>query len=621
MITESAVDGNMKRKGIVLKNWLSLRSLILCSILLVLAISMTIMSNSFYRFYINDKTEHIQNEMTSYIDNSVQLIGKRMSTIQNRANSFSADKRLYQILAPLTVQEYPTKLTIWNTEREISDLLTEYFGEFDMFSVDLVTEWFVFNDVIGKTVGVSTRQYLQSEIFKNAHRTDGNPIWLINYSYADMFNESSYARTKNAYRNLYGIARLISRDYLIKHKSYHLDRGELQPVLVLAENTSTFDSYFGSDTPFQHATILIADSDSNFVYSNKGVDDITYMEECAHKLIELKEDYGSIEGPDVIYYRKKLFENDWYVYMMVDKDTVGSEINAVIRSVLIRNIVITAAVALILALVLGFYITKPIHGLMEGFNRIGRGEMGTFVEEDTYIEFSKLMKGYNDMALRLQKLIHENYEVRLSKQEFEMAALSQQMNPHFLYNTLGIINWMIDEGSYDRAREMIVMLGKMLHYTAQNTEAITELRWDIEWMKSYIQIAAVRYERNYDIRFEIPEALLECQVPKLFLQPFVENSVLHGFKGKKEGCVLIKAERNGEQLQFDIIDDGNGIPVETINALNKAFQMESDFKESGSIGLYNTNRRITLLYGDAASVRILSADSGAHIRIIMPATV
>ncbi|MEG0767533.1 MAG: histidine kinase, partial [Clostridia bacterium] len=161
----------------------------------------------------------------------------------------------------------------------------------------------------------------------------------------------------------------------------------------------------------------------------------------------------------------------------------------------------------------------------------------------------------------------------------------------------------------NRADRMILALSSMLRYTSDNKCELTPLRNDVEWLKKYLTLMNLRYENGFDSVWEIPEALMDLPIPKLFLQPFIENSIVHGFPDReKGGKIVICAREETDKWTFMVSDNGVGIPPERICGL-----LSEDGRASG---MQNVRRRIQLMYGEKEGVTI-QACPGGGTRVII----
>ncbi|WP_319562812.1 sensor histidine kinase [Marispirochaeta sp.] len=216
----------------------------------------------------------------------------------------------------------------------------------------------------------------------------------------------------------------------------------------------------------------------------------------------------------------------------------------------------------------------------------------------------------------LKTFIERSYlKVQLSERMYrtrtiELLALQSQMNPHFLFNTLETINWKVMgfTGNPNEANEMITSLSDVLQYSLRGDQREVSLEEEIENTRSYIAIQKVRYRDKFEVVWDCNDELLECGVMKLLLQPLVENSIYHGIKTMKgSASIHITVRSAGEAMEILVKDTGSGIPREILKNILESLTEEREEKDLAShIGLYNTNKRLKLLYGDEYGLQIHS---------------
>lgn len=245
-------------------------------------------------------------------------------------------------------------------------------------------------------------------------------------------------------------------------------------------------------------------------------------------------------------------------------------------------------------------------------------------------EIGELSLAFNEMLERIRNLIYEvgtletqNKEAELKKAVAELDMLQSQINPHFLYNTLDSISMMAYIHKDYETRNMVVALGKLLRLGIFNGDKIIPLKEELTHAKSYITIQKMRYPDLFDISFDIPPELIECRIPKLILQPLIENSLHHGIENKRsKGHIVITAAQNKNTLVLDIIDDGAGMTQERLSQITEQLNSNVEmFNPGSSIGILNVHSRIRLYFkeDDNYGIKILSSSSqGTHIRITLP---
>ena len=218
------------------------------------------------------------------------------------------------------------------------------------------------------------------------------------------------------------------------------------------------------------------------------------------------------------------------------------------------------------------------------------------------------------MEKEISRLIHENYEIRLREKETQLKMLSIQINPHFLYNTLNTINMLAIRNGDEETSDLIVSLSEMLQYSLKNGEEKIRLEEEIAWLSNYLYIMTRRYSNVFQTEFDIDEELMECKVPKFFLQPLVENAIRHGFEGIKEGGLLrVTACREQDSIHFQVQDNGKGMDQKTID------HFITEGMNNDRIGLSNVHRRLLLIYGKRYRVSVESAPGqGTLLNLYLP---
>jgi two-component system, sensor histidine kinase YesM len=224
------------------------------------------------------------------------------------------------------------------------------------------------------------------------------------------------------------------------------------------------------------------------------------------------------------------------------------------------------------------------------------------------------------MIEKIEGLIREVEAASTKRKDAEIAALEAQVNPHFLYNTLDTINWMaIDRNEYEISNA-IGSLAEILRYGIDKSNEIVEIRREIEWLKHYISLQQTRLKDTFDFRLDVDPSALDCRIHKLLFQPFVENSILHGFRGVDTKHELrVSIGRDGGRINVTIADNGRGIDEGTLREIELgSFASESG---KGRIGMINAIGRIKMYYGADAAVDIESAPGeGTRISIYYPAS-
>ena len=201
---------------------------------------------------------------------------------------------------------------------------------------------------------------------------------------------------------------------------------------------------------------------------------------------------------------------------------------------------------------------------------------------------------YNLLLAKIQKLTKDIEEKENSKRIFELKALQSQINPHFIYNTFETIIWLIEFEENEKAIEVIKSLGNMLRSTLNIDKDFISFKEELEHIKSYLDIQKIRYDDKFEYNITIPSNLYDLKVPKMILQPIVENSIYHGIKNIKEkGLISIESEIVDDTLLIYVKDNGNELSDKAENGT-----------KLGGIGMKNVDQRIKILCGEEYGIQI-----------------
>jgi len=263
--------------------------------------------------------------------------------------------------------------------------------------------------------------------------------------------------------------------------------------------------------------------------------------------------------------------------------------------------------------VISRYIATPLQRLIVAMNEMGRGATPSLPHIDRSDEIGFLYKSFNSMFARIKNLIAQIELAHKNERTFEMRALQAQINPHFLYNTLDAINWLARERGEAQISRMLTSLSRILQYTIRTNDGMVRWRDELQWLANYVFIQQARFEGKFEVRYEVDDGILDYRTFHLLLQPFVENSIIHGFRDlDRGGIITVRGRRFDGQVIFEILDNGRGISERSI---------EGAFADSGTgLGIANVNERIQLNFGPSYGVIVSPGEfSGTRVVITFPA--
>ena len=260
--------------------------------------------------------------------------------------------------------------------------------------------------------------------------------------------------------------------------------------------------------------------------------------------------------------------------------------------------------------------TRMIDQLVEAFSAVKSGNLEMRLDINTNNEFQIISEAYNMMLCSLKDLMQTNHDKARATIISEIKQLESQFNPHFLFNTLENIKFMIklDPAA---ANKMIVVLSNLLRYSINNDSSEVTIQEDIAYTQNYLEIQKYRFgnKLNYDI--QIPESLNACLIPKLIIQPIIENAVKYGFRTPQHMLVEIDITIVDNLLVIKINNNGNEIDEPSLNEIRT--MLASTSNSSQHSGLYNVNRRIQLMYGESFGLNISSSrQAGTTVKLFLP---
>lgn len=326
-----------------------------------------------------------------------------------------------------------------------------------------------------------------------------------------------------------------------------------------------------------------------------------------------------LSGKKIAVNQYKDKQLNWYFYSVYDKDYMQKDIRHVQElTVFISILLFVLSIILIHATIR--LIEKSVQKIVDGIQHVQQGDLNIQVYVNSTDEMGQIADNFNTMTKKVQDLIRKVENISRKQHEAEIKALEAQINPHFLYNTLDSINWMaIEHEEYEISR-MLRNLGVILRYSINKSNQMVTIAEMIDWLEKYISLQQMRFNEAFRYEIEVDEKVKEIYIYKLLIQPFVENAIIHGFKGIEEGGVLridISIAEEEEKLYIIIEDNGRGMPKEIAEKMNCL--QEEDEEDGKSIGLYNAFLRMKMYYGKKATWDVSTiTDIGTIITLKIP---
>ncbi|MEH7352388.1 sensor histidine kinase [Neobacillus drentensis] len=412
---------------------------------------------------------------------------------------------------------------------------------------------------------------------------------------------------------------LEGSNVIVASKAF-MDRisGSVYGSMYFAIKESEFRKLYSSYTNPGN-DVFILDKNGSIVSSNqakligkKAENLLSYtakLNDNPHKYI-----IDNFRGKDQIIFMEYLPSFDMYLFNVIDKQkAVGDLINK--KQIVLICIAIVFA-ALIIVFLASRRLTNSLSRLVKQIANAPKYDFDKYVSETGTYETRQIGNAFNTMLDELHDYVDKLVIAQKQQRNAELAALQQQINPHFLYNTLTSIKFMVQQGGKEDAEATINALISLLQNTIGNVNETVTVKQEVETLKNYVFINQKRYGDRIKVNYFVAPDCIDLPIPKLILQPFIENSFFHGFNRKPEGYINVLIWQESENLICEVVDNGDGMEVSSDSKFPSTKRKQQHFS---GIGVRNVNERIQLIYGDPYGVIISSElGEGTKVRIELP---
>ena len=307
------------------------------------------------------------------------------------------------------------------------------------------------------------------------------------------------------------------------------------------------------------------------------------------------------------------------VYTLSTRDLIKEiqQIKNQIYKVMAVAIIFTMTVCLLIYRIFN----RQVQTLIRSMKQLQTGDFSLQIPVKSKDEIGIISQAFNEMCKKLNDYISKVYAAEIQRKNAELNALQTQIDPHFLYNTLDSIRARALAENDEKTGEMIVLLGKLFRWSSRTTDKFITLEDELEYIGTYLKLQKYRYEERLDVDIRVPDEYLDDVIPKLILQPLVENVIKHAL-ADKEGMGLIgivAREKEGRRLEITIFDNGKGIEPHILQEMYEKLYQQAAQDEFSSIGLENVQARLKLLFGEEYGLMIKSiVGVGTAVKVIIP---
>lgn len=402
----------------------------------------------------------------------------------------------------------------------------------------------------------------------------------------------------------------IAQDQMLKNP-YTMLKSLRTSCEQLQDMTSDYESRLWLDSLLRNTDTLekrITDIVDNIHQGNQYDKNIKELDNNIYILTELIQD----DIQQYIYYQTNHMER------VTDEMNTQVHTFLIVLAILINMLGIGVAVA---AFLVTSGMLRPLWQLYDATGEIAEGNFAVRTDARTNDEIAALSQEFNEMAGNMQMLVDKVKDDEQKMRKADLRLLQEQINPHFLYNTLDTIVWLIECNEADQAVEMVVTLSNFFRIVLSKGKEFISIRMEEQHIRSYLQIQEARYGDIMDYDIAIDPALYTYQIPKLTLQPIVENALYHGIKYKRSrGTITIAGKLQDEHIVFIVRDDGAGMDAAGLAQLREDIGKPCKETDRG-FGLANVNERIHMYFGAEYGLTIDSEPGvGTSVTIVIPAT-
>lgn len=438
-------------------------------------------------------------------------------------------------------------------------------------------------------------------------------LWVVNRNYENMINST-----------------VVASEFSLDFKKDF----DYETYLLIVENKSIGESEL--DDMLNEASRIVSGLEA-FTEMQDNIDRLNSVKKYLKNLSVYKNriEENLVEG-NKYEENIEIWENDIQIVTSLIRETIFQyiyyEINDLQQSrieyqnfflAMIRYSIIAFVCILILILLLSYHIplsiTHPIRKLSEVTDQVAKGDLTVRSDVRNGLEISMFSDSLNTMIDKINELLEQvtNEQTRLRKVEFQL--LQSQINPHFLYNTLDAIVWLAEAGEQKKVVSMVGNLSEFFRTSLNQGKDIIPIREELQHVRSYLEIQQVRYLDILQYEIHVPGELHQYLIPKITIQPLVENALYHGIKKRRgRGKIVVSGEKKENYLLLKIEDNGIGISRERLLQVRDGIQNKVP-TEKDIYGLYNVNERIRLHFGEKYGIFIESTyGEGTSVSVVLP---
>lgn len=562
-----------------MKDWGFRKKLILGFSILIAIVSIVLTAGLNYYFTSTYKTRAQQhmNEVSQLAEDSYSIKIQKVEQITKDILSNSIIQSNLKLLNETTHSPYEYNII----ESRVKKILSEQILFEDNISTASVTS----NTDI--TVRISKTVWSQNDSgfsVKELNRANGSLIWR------SMQDESGRIEASRAILNLETMC-------------------PIGYVTVLCDR-EYFGNFLKDISEMNTMLGFLLDEHGNVICSNVA-EKFSFSED----VLRTDKEIIGYNGQEYYIYTGNTLKNGWTLVTILSTELVEGELGD-IRGILMLIMVCCIVIGILMIIIVTAHMTKPLKMLSQSMESMEAADFSARVEVKNNDEFGRLGTQFNQMAESIENLIDQVYQMEISQKQVEIELLKMQINPHFLYNTLDIINWMARTGMQQEITEVTTALAQLLRASIRQGDFVT-VEEELTSVRNYLNVQQYRFGDKITIQYKVDDALLKYIIPNFILQPLVENAINHGLEPKVEkGLLKITIARQRDSLYCSISDDGVGMEEAQVQQI---YEMGQSKDYRNHIGVRNVLLRLKNYYNGQAVFQICSSkNQGTKVEFSIP---
>lgn len=579
-----------------LRNKITVRMMIwfvLCNLLLV-----SVMGWLFFRSSARVLEQEVENYTAKTLEQATRTLDTNLTGIRSSLMVLASNQTLTECMgARLDVTEqFALERNLWELTQNIT-LFQPIIQDMLMLGNNGY-----YNNLSGRKDLSWEYDFFSADWYRQAVDTGGSQsmkmLPLYTQDYYNAFVHKNRARQQTAAMSV--VVRDSNRQRVIGAVICTFDLAEMGAQLM----SSNYE---------KSGRIALMETDGTIITQNDNSGTGEHLQLAPERLTEIAKGtsgrfYADINGRHHIILYETSSVSGWKLVSYIPLAEIHAHTD-IIKASIFQALLLSLVMNLLVAFVVSLLFHRPLNRLLGALDDIQEQVLAMPPEDYTYEELNQISARFSALLERLQDFIQRDYQSRILLQKSQFSALQNQINPHFLFNTLQLLQTEILCENTQESYRIILALSRILRYTIYDTASHVTVRQETDYIRDYLDLFVRKFDGRMSVEYHLPEVAMACEIPKLILQPVVENSIRHGFgDAPREGLLCISAGYTDDLLHIIVRDNGAGIPPARLEELRRSLTM--DAVHSDSIGLRNVHQRLRTLYAGDSGL-MLESTTGA----------